>query len=258
MSDYFRLRQIALAAHDLPKVIDDFQYIFGVNLAFQDEHVAKYGLENALFPFGLAFIEVVAPFKEDTAAGRFIERSGGVGGYMAIFNCSDPERRGEHAAAMGVPVAHAMEYESFVGVQLHPRACRATMIEFDHTPGEANPMGPYFPAGGDGWQGAVKTDVTRSIREIIVESPVPDELGAFWGRLLEKPWRPEGDGGRIDDVDMIGVRIAKAPEGGRECLRTVVVESNDPHGTVSRAAERGFIVRDGGFDMCGVRFEITP
>lgn len=256
MSDYFRLRQIALAAHDLPKVIADFQYIFGVKLAYQDPHVAQFGLENALFPFGLAFIEVVAPCAENTAAGRFITRSGGIGGYMAIFNCSDPARRAAHAAAMGVPTAHAMDIDGFVGYQLHPRLCRATMIEFDHTPGEADARGRYFPAGGDGWQGAIKTDVTRGIREIIVESPDPSDLGVFWGRLLEKHWMPDGSGGRID-VDMIDIRIVQTPEGAREDLRAIVIDSNDVAGTLLRAEERGMDVIAHSFQMCGVRFDIT-
>ena len=101
MADYCRLRQICLVTADLTRVIADMQAIFGVKLAYQDPHVRRYGLENALFPFGLAFVEIVSPIEPDTAAGRFLERSGGVGGYMAIFNCSDPERRGRHANAMG-------------------------------------------------------------------------------------------------------------------------------------------------------------
>ena len=100
MADYFRLRQICLVAGDLTRVIADMQAIFGVNLAYQDANVRRYGLENALFPLGLAFVEVVSPVEADTAAGRFLERSGGIGGYMAIFNCSDPERRGRHANAI--------------------------------------------------------------------------------------------------------------------------------------------------------------
>ena len=108
MADYFRLRQICLVANDLPPVIGDMEAIFGVKLAYQDPHVRQYGLENALFPFGLAFVEVVSPVEAETAAGRFLERSNGVGGYMAIFNCSDPERRGRHANALGVRTAHTM------------------------------------------------------------------------------------------------------------------------------------------------------
>lgn len=254
MGEYFRLRQIALSTTDLDRAIADFQYIFGVRLAYQDPHVAQYGLHNALFPFGLAFVEVVAPFEDNTAAGRFMERTGGIGGYMAIFNCSDPLRRGTHAAAMGVPTAHAIDHDGFVGVQLHPRQCRATMIEFDHTPGEENPEGPYYPAGGDGWQHAITTDVSQGIAAIVVESPTPHELGRHWAQLIEKPYRADGDGGHID-VDMINIRFAPAPAGARETLRAIVVATTDADGVHARAAERGY-PRDGnGFAMGGVRFE---
>lgn len=254
MSDYFRLRQIALATDDLDKAIADFQYIFGVKLGYQDPHVAKYGLHNALFPFGLAFVEVVAPFEANTAAGRFMERTGGVGGYMAIFNCSDPLRRGEHAAAMGVPTAHALSHDGFVGVQLHPRQCRATMIEFDHTPGEENLEGPYYPAGGDGWQNAIATDVTQGIRNIVVESPEPHDLGRHWARLVERDYHADGDGGHIT-VDMINIRFAPAPAGTRETLRAIVVSTIDAAGVAERAAARGYPADGKGFRMCGVRFE---
>jgi hypothetical protein len=74
LADYFRLRQICLVANDLPRVIGDMEAIFGVKLAYQDPHVRQYGLENALFPFGLAFVEVVSPVEANTAAGRFLER----------------------------------------------------------------------------------------------------------------------------------------------------------------------------------------
>jgi hypothetical protein len=139
---YFRLRQICLVAKDLPRVIGDMEAIFGVKLAYQDPHVRQYGLENALFPFGLAFVEVVSPVEANTAAGRFLERSNGVGGYMAIFNCSDPERRGLHANAMGVRTAHTIDHPGFRAVQPHPRACRAAMIEFDQSEGEDDLRGP--------------------------------------------------------------------------------------------------------------------
>ena len=121
MADYFRLRQICLVARDLARVIADMQAIFGVNLAYQDANVRCYGLENALFPLGLAFVEVVSPVEADTAAGHFLERSGGIGGYMAIYNCSDPERRGRHANAIGVRTAHTIDHDGFHAVQLHPR-----------------------------------------------------------------------------------------------------------------------------------------
>ena len=254
MPDYFRLRQICLVANDLPRVIVDMQAIFGVKLAYQDPHVRRYGLENALFPFGLAFVEVVSPVEPDTAAGRFLERSGGVGGYMAIFNCSDPDRRGEHANALGVRTAHTIDHKGFHAVQLHPRDCRAAMIEFDRTDGEEDPRGPYGPAGGTGWTAAIKTDVTRRLAEIVVESADPAGIGRHWSSIIEKPFAPAGDGGRIA-VDMTAIRFARSLE-PRESLRTLVIEVADKAGIEKRAAQRGYPVAAAGVEFCGVRFEL--
>ena len=254
MPDYFRLRQICLVAEDLPRVIGDMQAIFGVKLAYQDPHVRKFGLENALFPFGLSFVEVVSPVEADTAAGRFIQRSGGLGGYMAIFNCNDPQRRGAHAEAMGVSIAHPIKIGDFVGVQLHPRQCRAAMIEFDHTDGEEDLMGNYYPAGGTGWTAAVKTDVTRNLAAIEIESPDPAGIGQHWSRILEKPFRANGDGGTID-VDMTSIRFAKGSS-SREMLRTLVVDVFDPEAMSRRAAERGYAVSGNSIEFCGVAFRL--
>jgi len=257
MADYFRLRQICLVAKDLPRVIADMQAIFGVKLAYQDPHVRRYGLENALFPFGLAFVEVVSPIEPDTAAGRFLERSGGIGGYMAIFNCNDPERRGRHANGLGVRTAHTIDHKGFHAVQLHPRDCRAAMIEFDRTEGEADLRGPYGPAGGTGWTAAIKTDVTKRLCEIIIESPDPAGIGRHWSAILEAPFIPAGgDGGGRIAVDMTAIRFAKGGD-PRETLRTLVIEVADKAGVEKRAAQRGYPVAEAGVEFCGVRFKLA-
>jgi hypothetical protein len=255
LADYFRLRQICLVANDLPRVIGDMEAIFGVKLAYQDPHVRKYGLENALFPFGLAFVEVVSPVEADTAAGRFLERSSGVGGYMAIFNCSDPERRGRHANALGVRTAHTIDHPGFRAVQLHPRDCRAAMIEFDQSEGEEDLRCRYHPAGGSDWTRAITSDVTRRLAEIVVESPNPSDIGQHWSRILEKPFVPNDDGGRID-VDMTAIRFGKAPH-AREVLRTLVIEVADRTGIEQRASQRGYPVSAAGVECCGVRFQLA-
>ena len=48
----------------------------GLAVCYRDGNVAKYGLENALLPVDTILLEVVAPFKDGTTAGRFIERTG--------------------------------------------------------------------------------------------------------------------------------------------------------------------------------------
>ena len=72
MSEFNRLRQIALVAPTLAPAVDAMKTVFGLDPCFRDPAVGKYGLENALFVFGSSFLEVVAPTREGTAAGRFL------------------------------------------------------------------------------------------------------------------------------------------------------------------------------------------
>ena len=141
MAGYMRLRQICLVAPKLEPVISDIAAIMGLKECYRDGNVAKYGLENALLPVDTILLEVVAPFQPGTAAGRFIDKNGGRGGYMAIFCCNDPDERGKHANAMGVRTANVITHAPYHGVQLHPRDCRAAFIEFNHTDGSDDVLG---------------------------------------------------------------------------------------------------------------------
>ena len=149
MASYLRLRQICLVAPNLAPVISDISDIMGLNVCYRDGNVAKYGLENALLPVDTILLEVVAPFQPGTAAGRFLDKTGGRGGYMAIFCCDDPDARGKHANGIGVRTANVITHAPYHGVQLHPRDCRAAFIEFNHTDGQRRCAGT-LSAGGAG------------------------------------------------------------------------------------------------------------
>src|SRR5258707_10102193 len=145
MAPYIRLRQICLVAPQLEPVISDISAIMGLDVCYRDGNVAKYGLENALLRVDTILLEVVAPFQPGTAAGRFMDKTVGRGGYMAIFCCDDPDERGRAANAMGVRTANVIDHAPYHGVQLHPRDCRAAFIEFNHTDGSDDVLGPYPP-----------------------------------------------------------------------------------------------------------------
>ena len=183
MAEYLRLRQICLVAPNLAPVIADISEIMGLNVCYRDGNVAKYGLENALLPVDTILLEVVAPFQPGTAAGRFLDKTGGRGGYMAIFCCDDPDARGTHANAIGVRTANVITHPPYHGVQLHPRDCRAAFIEFNHTEGSDDVLGPYPPAGPD-WQQAIRKDVTLALMEVEMQSPDPQGLAEHWGKIL--------------------------------------------------------------------------
>jgi hypothetical protein len=186
MAGYLRLRQICLVAPQLEPVISDIADIMGLSVCYRDDNVAKYGLENALLPVDTVLLEVVSPVQPGTAAGRFIEKTGGRGGYMAIFCCDDPDARGAHANAIGVRTANVITHAPYHGVQLHPRDCRATFIEFNHTDGSDDGLGPYPPAGPE-WQKHIRKDVTQALTEVEMRSPEPQALAAHWGRILDVP-----------------------------------------------------------------------
>lgn len=71
-----QLRQICLVARELDPVINDLTDVLGINACFIDPGVGAFGLENTLMCVGRNFLEVVAPVKEGTAGGRYLDRRG--------------------------------------------------------------------------------------------------------------------------------------------------------------------------------------
>ena len=183
MAEYLRLRQICLVAPAIEPVVGNIAEIMGLKVCYRDGNVAKYGLENALLPVDTILLEVVAPFQPGTAAGRFIDKTGGRGGYMAIFCCDDPDARGAQANKIGVRTANVITHAPYHGVQLHPRDCRAAFIEFNHTDGSDDVLGTYPPAGPE-WQKSIAKDVTQALTSVEMESPEPQVLAAHWGRIV--------------------------------------------------------------------------
>src|SRR5699024_4533946 len=102
-----------------------FEAILDLRVVHRDPNLSRYGLANVILSAGPRFIEIVAPIQADTAAERFLERSEGRGGYMAIFDCTRPDDRAAHAESLGIPVVERLQRESYTGRQLHPRHCRA-------------------------------------------------------------------------------------------------------------------------------------
>ena len=251
MSDYLRLRQICLAAPRLAPVIDDLQAIFKVAVCFRDPNVAPYGLENALIPIGTGFLEVVAPFRDDTAAGRFIARTRGHGGYMAIFQANDPRRRQAVAEAMGVRTAHVIERDTYQNAQLHPRDCRAAFIEFGHSAGGDDRMGNWWPAGPH-WQPFIRSEDTRRMLGIEMQSPDREGLAAHWSRILETPLTRVGANPALVFEDGTICFV----EGKTECLGAIRVEVSDKAATLDRAVACGYRVEDDSFHLGGVYFRV--
>lgn len=248
MATPLRLRQVCLAAPRLEPVLDDLQFILGLSICHRDPGLIAYGLENALLPIGTDLLEVVAPVQADTAAGRFIRRSRGHGGYMAIFQTDDPKAGQARAATLGVRTAHEIDRPGlYTSVQLHPRDCRAAFIELGYSPGgEDRQTGTWWPAGPH-WQAGIRTDVTRRLRGIVLESPEPATLLAHWAAILGLP------AGEALVVD--GTRITVEP-GPADALGAIELAVADVAATLDRAVDRGLWAQGDGFHLAGVHFRL--
>jgi len=193
-----RLRQIALVARELAPVVDDLRAVFGLEVAYRDPGVASFGLENAVLPVGSQFVEVVAPVREGTAGGRYLERRGGDGGYMVILQCDDHAARKAKVDELGIRKVIEHDAPDYSIMQLHPQDTGGSFLEVDVQVGGESLDGPWMPAGPE-WQAARRTDRVRGIAAAEIQSPDPGELAERWSALLERP--VSGDGTiRLDNA----------------------------------------------------------
>jgi hypothetical protein len=253
MAGYLRLRQICLVAPHLEPVISDIAAIMGLSVCYRDGNVAKYGLENALLPVDTILLEVVAPFQDGTAAGRFLQKTGGRGGYMAIFCCDDPDARGEHGNAIGVRTANVISHAPYRGVQLHPRDCRAAFIEFNHTDGSDDVLGPYPPAGPD-WQKSIRKDVTQALTGAEMQSPEPEALAEHWGRIIGIPVSRNAGGEPELKLPNAGFVFVK---GASDLMSGLTFKVGNVGAVLGAAKAKGCAVSGDGFELCGVTFRLA-
>jgi Glyoxalase-like domain len=257
MAAYLRLRQICLVASELEQAIADLADIFGLQVCYRDGNVARYGLVNALLPIGSAFLEVVAPTREGTAAGRYLERRHGDGGYMVIIDCDDIERRRKRMADIGVRIANPLNYGSYIGLQLHPRDTGGAMLELNHTPGGERLDGPYHPAGPD-WQKAVRTDVTSALLAAELQSNDPERLAARWSEILERPVARTRAGEPQIALDVGILRFVRDRDGRGEGLGGLDLAVRNKDYSRAAATRRGCPTGDDIVTVCGTRFRLCP
>jgi hypothetical protein len=248
-----RLRQICLVAPHLDPSVSTICTVLGTMVCYVDPNVGKYGLVNALMPFGNSFLEVVAPTEDGTAAGRYLDRRGGEGGYMVILDCDDIEPWLAHLPAVGVRVAndlnHAGEYR---GLQLHPRDTGGALLEINHSHGGAW-NGPYHPAGPR-WKGADDDD---QIMAAELQSADPARLAARWSDILRRKVR-DNDGVPTIDLDLSGtLRFVPAADGRGEGLGGIDVKIPRHERARFAARHKEVAEEDGALMLCGTRVRLV-
>jgi hypothetical protein len=251
-----RMRQIALVARDLDAVEADLSAIFGLEVCYRDPGVGRFGLHNFLMPVGNSFLEVVAPTREGTAGGRYLERRGGDGGYMVITQCDDVAAARERVTRLSVRLVMDGGEGENQGIQLHPKDVPGAMVELRQNEGADDLAGPWSPAGPN-WLPARRTDVVRAMVAAEIQADNPPALAARWGEVLDRPVTTgAGDHPEIA-LDDATLRFVPITDGRGEGLGGLDLETVDRRRVLAAAEARACRVSDDLVVVCGVRFRLV-
>ena len=177
-----RLRQVAVVAPDCATVAGQLRRAFGWGEPFHDPGVAEFGLANAVFAVGDTFLEVVAPVQPATAAGRYLERRGGAGGYMAIFQVPDLAAARRRLAGLGVRVVWTADLPDMAATHLHPGDVPGAIVSLDW----AEPAASWRWAGPS-WTGQAPGHAPGGVTGLTIEVNDPPAAARRWAAVLGLP-----------------------------------------------------------------------
>jgi hypothetical protein len=196
-----RLRQAVLVAAELDPVERQLRDALGLGEPFRDPGVGEFGLRNVVFALGDCFLEIVSPIQPGTAAGRHLQRHGGDGGYMALFDLENLDEARTRAEREGVRVVWRIDLPDISGTHLHPADMRGAILSLDRS----QPYGTWR-WGGPQWTGATGEGAPGHLASIAVAVGDPGEAAARWGRVLGVPLARDAqpslalDGGDVEFV----------------------------------------------------------
>jgi Glyoxalase-like domain len=191
-----RLRQVALVTRDCGQVAGELRQAFGWAEPFSDPGVAQFGLSNAVFAAGDTFVEVVAPAQPGTTAGRYLDRRGGDGGYMAIFQVPDIAAARRRVADLGVRVVWTADRPDIAGTHLHPKDVPGAIVSLDW----AEPAESWRWAG-PAWTGQAPDHGPGGVTGLTVEVGDPLAAAAAWAAVLGVGFGRDGASAVVELAD---------------------------------------------------------
>jgi hypothetical protein len=245
-----RLRQIALVAQDLAAARADISAVLGIDYAYDDPAVGKYGLRNAVFPVGDTFLEVVSPKQPGTTAGRLLEKRGGDGGYMVILQVDDMAQARARVKNASARIADQMDKDGAAFTHVHPKDIGGAILSLDSmVPKER------WEWGGPHWQSHVCTDTSVKLAGAELQARDPAQMAERWAQVLGRAanmdagvWRI-----RLDDGE---IRFSLERDGRGEGLGTFDVVVRDIDAVRAKAAARGVLDPEGGVVLAGTRVRL--
>lgn len=230
-----RMRQVVLTTADLTATCKAIEEALGVRDPFHDSGVGHFGLANAVYAVGDTFLEVLSPIREDTAAGRYMQRRGGDAGYMVMFEVGDEVATRSRLEALGVRLVHDNSHPDIVDMHLHPKDVPGAIVAVNI----CTPVGSWR-WGGPAWVGAIPPHDPIGFTGLTVAADEPASLATRWAGVLG-----------LDVIEDSGAYALALPSG----QRIDVISGEGVEGIVGVTVE-GALAEP--VQICGVRFAPSP
>lgn len=241
-----RLRQIALVAENLAAAEAELTALLGVHVCYVDPAVGKFGLENILMPLGETLLEVVSPKEQGTTAERLLDKRGGDGGYMTIFQVRDFAEARERIEAADARIVAERHGENYDFAHIHPKDIGGAIVSVD----EMRPW-DHWEWAGPKWRDFIDTSVTTGIVGAEIQSDDPAATAARWADVLGLAINVRGDEIMLP-LEGGAVRFVETEDGRGDGLGGFDVAVPDSDVFLERARGLG-MVRNGVAMACGVR-----
>lgn len=250
---WMRLRQIALVAEELAVAESELIEVLGLEVCYRDPGVEVFGLNNILLPVGNQLLEVVAPFKEETAGGRYLERRGGDGGYMVITQVDDHGPRVARVKELGIRTVSYRDGEDYGLMQLHPKDTGGSFFEIDEQRGEnAHDLdGPWHPAGPN-WQRAKQLGRVSGISAAEIQCDDPGSVAIRWSEIAQIPLI-----NNTLQLDNATLRFVECLDGRPEGLGAIDVICANVDAVLSSAKKLDAQSAENQVMLCGIRINLV-
>ena len=242
-----RVRQLVLVANERDPIVNDLESLFKIQVSFYDPGIKFFGLENAVLPVGDTFLEVVSPIKQETTAGRYLERRGGNGGYMVIIQVEDFESTKKRVEDNNMRVVYESEDPKARAIHLHPKDVGGAILSLDFMDPESS-----WKWAGESWKSKINNDVVEELNGVFIQSENPENMLQKWEAALGIKGTKEIEGHTIN-LGSSRVVFVKDEDGRGDGPSAFEIKVKNPQDVRDRAEHLG-LIDNGEVSIGGVKF----
>ena len=243
------LRQLVMVSSLRDPIVDSLCNLFDIKVSFNDPGVAHFGLENAVLPVGTDFLEVVSPVKENTTAGRYLDRRNGDGGYMVIIQVDDFLAAKQSVKENNITVVWESDHPEAKAIHLHPKQMGGAILSLDWM----NPKESWKWAGPN-WDKFVNTSLVNRFVGVEIQAENPEDMKNTWQSVLNL--NSERVTGNQINLDNTWIRFLEDEDGRGAGVSAFCLEADDNDKLFEKASDLGLVYEDN-IMIGGVKFLLS-